>query len=252
MLPPAAARVQQLEADNRQLTARIQYLEGFEAKARRLEEERSTFFAVLCNPSLQTTERIVALLTLFEAEHERAKGPDTGTHIPICAKAIAGRAGVSRDATGKAIDRLAKFGAWKKPPREQCRPMYDEENDRWTTPLVLELPGSLSQNLQTVARLAPSSDERKVLTGTGKPGSQPGEKREKIERTCPECGSSNTRLQCLDCGTITHTDEMVAPKSGDDEGGASASCGYPPRGTRSGHPDHRRGGVSASYGSYKR
>lgn len=222
-----------------------------EETCRRLEREnaelqrtQSLVFTILSNSSLQPAERIVAVFTTFAVQHERSKGTVTGEYVPICAKAIATQAGISNDTVGKAIDRLSKFGAWEKPPRELTRPIYSEETEQWATPLVLRPPGSLQENLQTLARLAPTPIERKELTGKGKPGGQPGEKREKIERACPTCGSTNTRLQCLDCGTVTHTDDLISPAAAETEGqqggcpqvaaririgNRSASCGHPLR-----------------------
>lgn len=200
----------------------------------RLQRERCVFFSVLSNEALLPVERITGIFTVFAMEHERSKGARIADYATPQAAAIATQAGIGDDAVGKAIDHLAKFGAWKK---ERVKPEWNEEKQQWTSGIVLKSPGSPVEQLQRLARLRPTDDERKALTGKGKPGSKPGEKREKIERTCPHCGSTNTRLQCKDCGAITHTDDLVSPKNGaetgnpqlaDQYGGKqSVSCGLP-------------------------
>jgi hypothetical protein len=184
----------------------LEEYQQLERERDRLLDQRRLFFSVLSNESLLPTERITALFTLFSIEHERSQGRAIGGYTPACVKSIARQAGIGEDAVGKAITTLAKFGAWDKTP---SRPWHDPVTDTWTSPVVLKAPGTLRENLRTIARMAPTSDERKAVTGKGKPGSRPGEKREKIDRACPTCGSLNTRLQCLDCGTITHTDELT-------------------------------------------
>jgi putative DNA primase/helicase len=184
----------------------LEEYQQLERERDRLLDQRRLFFSVLSNESLLPAERITALFTLFSIEHERSQGRAIGGYTPACVKSIARQAGIGEDAVGKAITTLAKFGAWDKTP---SRPWHDPVTDTWTSPVVLKAPGTLRENLRTIARMAPTSDERKAVTGKGKPGSRPGEKREKIDRACPTCGSLNTRLQCLDCGTITHTDELT-------------------------------------------
>lgn len=174
----------------------------------RLLKERSLIGTVLSNESLQPTERIVALCTVFAVEHERSRGNGTATSTPAPIKAIAVQAGVSPDTAGKAIDRLSKFGAWDKSNTRT----WDEERQGYISGVVLKMPGSMTESLRVLAHLAPTPEERKALTGAGKPGCLPGEKREKREkigRTCPVCYSTNTQLECLTCGTTMRTDELV-------------------------------------------
>jgi hypothetical protein len=53
------------------------------------------------------------LFTLLEVEHEQGVGHAIGPYVPVCVKAVAGRAGLSSDTTSKVVSRLAQFGAWK-------------------------------------------------------------------------------------------------------------------------------------------
>lgn len=201
----------ELDRERRRRLAAEQERDQANTRIQRLELERSAFFQVLGNQALLPAERITSLFTLFEIEHNRGAGHALGPYIPICVKAVAGRAGLSSDTMSKAVGRLAQFGAWEKSPREECRPVQSETTGNWTTPVVLATTGeTLMDNLHVLAQLAPTSNERLALTGKSRHGSRPGEKRQKIDRACPDCGSTNTRLQCLDCGAVTHTDELIA------------------------------------------
>ncbi len=235
--PPTTDTGIQLELRRR--AERIAMLEGENAEVRqeneRLEKERCLFFSLLSNEALLPAERIVGVFTVFAMEYERSQGTAIADYAAATVAAIATQAGVGSDAAGKAIDNLGKFGAWKK---ERIRPEWDEEKKQWTSGVAIKAPGSSIERLQRIAHLRPTSEERKALTGKSKPGSQPGEKREKIDRTCPSCGSKNTSLWCLDCEEATHTDDLLKP-SHDEEIGKpqvagqyskkqTATCGLPP------------------------
>ncbi len=160
----------ELELERRRRIAAEQECDQAKTRIQRLELERSAFFQVLGNQALQPSECIASLFTLLEVEHEQGVGHAIGPYVPVCVKAVAGRAGLSSDTTSKVVSRLAQFGAWKKPPAEECRPVQNEDTGVWTTPVVLAPAGeTLLDNLRVVAQLAPSSDDRQTLTGTGKP-----------------------------------------------------------------------------------
>lgn len=208
--PPTAVPFAEFDRERQRRVTAEQERNQAKTRIQRLELERSAFFQILGNAALQPSERITSLFTLFAVEHGRSQGHAIGAYVPVCVKAMSGQAGLSSDTMGKAVSRLAQLGAWKKPPPEECRPFQDEETEIWTTPVVLATTSeTLLDNLRVVAQLAPTSDERKALTGKSKPGSRPGERREKIDRACPDCKSTDTRLQCQTCGAITHTDELV-------------------------------------------
>lgn len=215
---PASVPVEQYKRLERMLLERDrtihrqeQELDELRSRVGREARERALIFTALNNDALRAPERIVALRTLFEIEHKRPSLAPDQTYVPICVKEISGSSGVGADAGGKIIDKLPLMGGpWEKAPREQCRPIKNPQTGNWETPVMLRPKGrDRLENLEILAHMKPTNEERKAATGRGKPGSQPGEKREKILRACPDCGSLDTELRCRSCGTITHTNKLI-------------------------------------------
>ncbi len=213
----------ELERERRRRIVAEQARDQANTRVRRLELERTALCGVLNNTSLLPAERIVACSTIWAIAHERSQQPEPSAYIPLCVKNISSVAGISDDVMSKTIRTLSELGApWTKEVINDGYPIYNEEEERWSYPFVIKTPvTSPLENLQAIARLRVSPEERKAKTGSSKPGG----KRTKgqtvdgltISRRCPNCNSTNTRIQCQECGLITNTDELTEGEATENE-----------------------------------
>jgi uncharacterized small protein (DUF1192 family) len=215
------ARIARLEAENARLRQRArrcalrawrerQRVREVERRLEHLEALHGRAMAVLRNPGLNPSERLVAVATALEVAHQAARDErpdDAPTRVSV--QLIAEQAGVSRDTAGAALKRLAAVGLLERTEERSRTPSGEAR-----TEIHVRLPGGPLATLWRAACFKPRTAAEARRHGGRR------ERRLRVE-PCPEHPTAPITAACAVCGRALQAIEAPRPPEppGPDGGG---------------------------------